>query len=200
MAMNALSNLPRKVYLDLVPRFREEKTQAFTTIILTLFGLMLFGFFAIKPTIETIVKLQKELADTRFVNKSLEEKIANLSTLQQKYNALQQDLPIILRSLPKKPSVPLFIAQLQALARGTNVTVAGIQTSVIEIAQAQPSGDYGSFTFSTETEGTATAITDFLSTLINFERIVTIDSFSVTGSTQQTKQKISIHGKVYFKD
>lgn len=199
MAMSTLSNLPRKVYLELVPRFRKEKTQAFTTIILTLFGLMLFGFFAIKPTIETIVKLRKELVDSRFVNKSLEEKIANLSTLQQKYNALQQDFPVILRSLPKKPSVPLFIAQLQALARITNVTVAGIQTSVIEIVQAQPSGDYGSFTFSAETEGSPTAITEFLSTLINFERIVTVDTFSVTSADQQAQQKISIRGKAYFK-
>lgn len=198
--VETFKNLPKKTYLELVPRLKEEKTQAFTTVTLTFITLMLFGFFAINPTLSTIVKLQKELSDSRFVNKSLEEKITHLSLLQQKYNALERDIPIIINAVPKMPSAPLFVGQIQSLATSHNVTITNLQTLEVEFALARKS-EQRSFGFTIEVQGSYEALSQFLSSLVNFERIVTVDTFSITRTSDQNAvPKLSLRGKTYFKE
>src|SRR5687767_10764921 len=85
---------------------RDEKTKNLSAIILTFLALSFFGLFAINPTISTIVQLKKEIADNQEVNQKLEEKITNLSTLQQKYNLLQNDIPFIFSAIPQNPQGP----------------------------------------------------------------------------------------------
>lgn len=57
-------------YLQLLPNLKGEKTQKFTTLILTFFALSFFGLLAINPTISTISELNKELEDNKFVDQS----------------------------------------------------------------------------------------------------------------------------------
>src|SRR3972149_5462342 len=82
-------------YFPTLPYLSPERSQKFFGIALTLCALSFFGFFSIKPTVSTILKLQKELSDNQFVLDQLETKIENLTTLRKQYLNLQNDLPII---------------------------------------------------------------------------------------------------------
>lgn len=196
-----LKNLPKKTYLELIPRLKEEKTQAFTTVALTFISLTLFGFFAINPTLSTIAKLQKELLDSRLVNKKLEEKITHLSILQQQYNILERDLPLVINAIPKTPSIPLFIGQIQSLARSHSVNIINLQTFEVELTQAQKEKEQRSFSFTVEVQGSYETLSQFLASLVNFERIVTMDTFSIARvADQHAVSKLSLRGKTYFKE
>lgn len=195
-----LQDLPKSKYLTLLPYLKKEKTQAFASSALTLIALILFGLFAISPTLSTITKLQKELKDSKFVKSALDDKIANLTTLQQKYNLLEKDVPMVLQALPKGPTIPRFVGQVQSLAKDTNVTVTNLQTFQVELQESEEQKAHSSFAFSVEVQGANQDITNFLSQLVLFDRVVTIDAFSIAkGSDILTKPRLSMRGKTYFK-
>lgn len=195
-----LNQLQQTKYLEMLPDFQEKKTQAFITIVLTLFTLSIFGFFAINPTLSIITQLQKQLEDSVFVNQKLEEKIRNLAILQQKYNALQNDLPVIFSAVPKTPTAPLLIGQLHALSNAHTLTLSRIQVFEVDLTKIQLTPkNYFSYDFVFQAEGTYSQIADFIQDLSNLERIVTIDSFNVTGGQQTSKQQFTLRGKAYFK-
>ncbi len=62
-------------YLELLPDFKSEKAQKYTTIILSLSASIILGIFAVSPTISTIANLQRQLEDDKFVEQKLQEKI-----------------------------------------------------------------------------------------------------------------------------
>lgn len=197
-------------YFNLFPAFKQEKTQRFTVLVLTLIAFSLFGFFAINPTVSTIAKLKKELLDNEFINQKLEEKIKNLSILNQKYSLLNDDLTRILSAIPQVPSPTILMGQIHAVAANNNVTIASLQTSEVELpknmssepAAAQPVklNDYSYFGFSLGVEGSYKNLLNFMSELTDFDRIIEIESISITKSPAKTNSLIfDLKGKAYFK-
>lgn len=194
----------KPIYLRKLPSIQQEKAQALTTITLTLIAISVFGIFAISPTLSTIANLQKQLEDSKFVNEKLDEKIKNLSILQSIYsNNVFPDLQIILSAIPQSPTVTLFVAQLQSLAEKTQVNITRLQVSQVEISAitmpTQQPNSQPSFSFTLESKGTEKQVMEFFSTLLNFERVITIESFAIIyDNSNNQKTQISIKGKAYF--
>lgn len=199
---NILGNLKKSKYQALLPNFKEEKTQAFTTLALTLVAFIVFGFFAINPTISTIIHLKKELSDNQFVDDKLQEKIRNLSILQKKYVSLENQLPILYAAVPQTPIAPVFTAQIQAIANKSNVKISRLQVYQVELYVTKTIKKDSSFAFSIEVFGESENISKFLSSLVNFDRIITIDTFSITKdkeSKENQNLQLNIRGRSYFK-
>src|SRR5215469_6686309 len=91
-----LSAIRYREYLKLLPNMQEEKTRSFVTLILTFAALSFFGIFAINPTLTTIANHEKQISDDTQVDQQLKTKINNLSSLEQQYNLLGNDLTNIL--------------------------------------------------------------------------------------------------------
>lgn len=194
-------------YWERLPNFKEKKTQAFTTLAFTLVAFSFFGFFSINPTLSTIAQLQKQLEDSHFVNEELKRKIVNLRTLQTKYSLIQSDIPSIVSAIPSSPSIPLFVAQIQALGVKDQVTINRVQIYEVELTRnknnlppsAQEAQDAHSiFEFTIDISGTNSSIATFLSSVIDFQRIVTIDTFTVTQDSSHG-MRLVFKGKAYFK-
>lgn len=193
-------------YSKFFPQLKKEKAQKFTTLILTFFAFSFFGLFAINPTLSTIAQLKKELADNQFVNQRLEEKKTNLIILQQKYNNLSQNLPLIMSAMPENPSITLIIGQIQTIAKSNNVNLINIQTFEIELLPKKDksgnilgNNDYSTFIFNLGVEGSYGEISNFLSDLVNFNRIITIESLAINKNSSTGLLQVFIKGKVYYK-
>lgn len=211
MQMPGLSNLILKnlkkdeyhKYLELMPDFKQEKTQKYITIALTLIASIILGIFALGPTLSTIASLQKQLEDDKFVEQKLREKINNLSVLQQKYASLEKDLPVINDALPKTSQIPLLTAQVQAIANESNVRITNYQTFEAEVShQAVSTKKFASYNFTVTTQGTYQDMKIFLDKIVNFQRIVAIDSITITKVTglNTTDLKLTVKGIAYFKE
>lgn len=194
------NNLFKKPNIDFkfLPDFKEERTQKFTTIILTLAALSFFGLFAISPTLSTIAKLNKELDDSNFVKQKLEQKINNLTILQQKYVELQNVLPTIFVSIPKDPQVPIFAAQVQAVASSSNTVIDNFQTFEVEVGQNVSQKQYSSFAFALTAEGSYNDLSKFLSNLSSMQRIVGIDIISLTKKSGSSGLQLTLKGETFF--
>lgn len=194
-------NLQKKKYFEMLPDFKEERTQKFTTLVFTIIALSFFGLFAISPTLSTIANLNKQLSDSKFVDQELQSKINNLYLLQQTYGQLTPDMPYVLDSFPKNPQVPLLIAQLQSLAQSTNVAITGLQTFEIEIPNSSVNTkEYYAFSFSISANGSYESISKFIDSMIKMQRIVSINILSLSrNSGEGPPTQLNFKGTAYFK-
>jgi len=188
-------------YYNLLHNLSETRTQKIISIILTLIALCLFGLFVINPTLSTIVKLRKEISDNEIVNQKLGEKISALNSLQQAYSRLEDDLPTLLGSIPTSPLVPLFIGQIQAVAKNTNIQISQLQSSQVDLFKdSEVSQKYLAYAFSFTGDGTYEDITKFIENIVNMQRIVGIETSTINNAEiNNTSLRISIQGMTYFK-
>lgn len=187
-----------------LPYLTPEKSQKFFGLVLTLCALSFFGFFAIKPTISTILKLRKELSDNQFVLKQLETKIKNLTGLRKQYFNLQNDLPIVNNAITIQPDAPILFAQIQSIAQTSNIAIKKLQNFEVEIIKdgKSTSKNYYSYNFTVAGSGSFENISKFIQTLTDMERVVNIDTFSINDITDQNRQSLEfdIQGTAFFKD
>lgn len=188
-------------YLELLPDFSQEKTERYTSFVLSLIALSVFGLFAINPTLSTIAKLQKEIEDSKVLSQKLEQKIADLATLQQSYNRLENDIPAVFDSMPSSPLVPLLIGQIQSTAKDANLHVTQIQNSETELFTGiKPAKKYNFYTFSVLAEGTYENILRFIDNLTNIQRIVSIKAVSINNqSGTGAALQLNLEGIAYYK-
>jgi len=199
---NYLENLSTsryREYLKLLPQMKNENTKTVTMLIFTFVALSILGIFAINPTISTIIELQKQMADSEFVQQQLTTKIDNLSSLQQQYTNLSSDLPIIETAIPGNADVVSFIGQVKVLARNTGLQLSTIKISPVTLSVNSKKKTDSSFSFSIDANGAYESYINFISSLTNFNRIVTLDSISIIKDPQSSRLILSVQGKGYFK-
>ena len=195
------TQIPKSKYLNLLPSFKNERNQKFITITLTLFTLSFFGLFAISPTLSTITKLKKELEDDKFVDQQLKQKVSNLTLLQQRYSLLQNDIPFVLDAIPQKPEISLLLAQIQAIANKNNIDLKTLQNFQVELfPQQNQNKQYYSYAISLSGNGTSQNISAFIADLTNIQRILTLETFSITSTEDKNNLlQLSLRGSAYYK-
>jgi|SRR3972149_7609189 len=185
-------------YLDLMPDFKQEKTQKFTTVILTLIAFIILLIFAINPTLSTIANLQKQVEDAKFVKEKLDQKINNLSILQTKYNNLQPDLPIVYNAIPKKSEATQLVGQIQALAQEASLTIVSLQVSDISTSQID---NFSSYSFDVSARGDYQNMLNFLENITNMQRVVALSNVSIRKQTESNNSilQVNVRGGALFK-
>lgn len=188
-------------YIKLFPNLQATKTKEYTTLILSFAAMTIFGIFAINPTITTIIKLQKTYEDAKFANQKIDEKIESLGILYDKYNSLGDDLRRINAAIPKSPNTSLLLGQLQALAQKEGTRIRTLQTQQVQqVSAAILPPRNSSYVFLVDVEGNYTQLSSFLRTLLNYERIVTIESASIgRDKDDPTLLVMTIKGKAHFR-
>ena len=185
-------------YKDILPYVRKDKNQQYFAIILTLSASIFFALFAINPTLSTITKLRKEVSDNKQTETQLSQKIQNLSTLSQSYQDIQNDIPFLLDAIPNQPEAPILIAQIQSLAQDNNVSISNIIVSPMNfvIPNATTSS---SLSFDISAKSNYSDMDKFLSNLTEMQRLVSINSFSLTKSSDSNEVSIEMKGSAFFK-
>lgn len=183
------------------PLFATDKARAYTIFTLSLFALSFFGFFAINPTLTTIAQLRKQVEDAQNVERLLQQKITNLILLQKAYPSIENDIPIIHDALPKEGRPANLLGKIIALANRTNLTVITLQVQQVPISRPKDVEKPSSFSFFVSGRGTYENISSFLSKIYEFDRIVTIDAFTIakpTGKVEEQALSFSLKGKAHI--
>jgi Tfp pilus assembly protein PilO len=203
--MNNDSNIIKNKQLSTLPYLTTEGNQKFFGIILTLCAIAFFGFFAIKPTVSTILKLQKEFKDNQFVLNQLEIKIKNLTDLRKQYFILQNDIPTITNAITVRPDVHLLFAQIQSIAQTSNIAIEKLQNFEVEVVRNDKSAskNYYSYSFTVGGSGSFENISRFVKALTNMERVINVEIFSINNITDQNNNQpleFSVQGNAFFKE
>jgi Tfp pilus assembly protein PilO len=198
---NLFKNIQKNKYLEMLPDFKEERMQKFTTLVLTIVALSFFGLFAISPTLSTIANLNKQLDDNKYVDQQLQTKINNLYTLQQQYAQIGGDLPYVYDAVPKDPQVPLLAGQVQAIAKNSGVTLIGFQTFEAQVPDpSTPVKDSYAYTFSLSASGSYDNISTFANSMLGMQRVISLDIISITRNTGTgPAMQVNFKGTAYYK-
>lgn len=133
------------------PYLRDPKKKAYSLLGMTLIATVVFGGFAIRPAIVTVVGLRKEVTDLRHTDRLLNEKISALASAQTHYKISKEDLYLLDLALPSSPEIPELIETLSTCAGKAQVSLLALDfkkpnTSTSSIQKAEASlksrGDY----------------------------------------------------------
>jgi len=187
-----IHDVSKKRYLNslkLFSAFQEKKAREYTTVILTFLALIVFGAFAINPTITTIVQLRKQLEDSKLLVQKLDEKITSIQSLQNEFNEIQPDLPVIENAFPIRPETPILIGQLQALTKENRLQVTQIKMDKVPYTKdGIEQGTTGAYVLAFSVTGQYSDINQFAKAVVGFNRVVTVDQMEIIRQTDNTLQ------------
>ncbi len=205
----------KKYYQSLEPLLLSPKKRQYTTVVFSFLAISLFGWYAIRPTIQTILYLRRELKDKAKVNQQMEEKIAALIEAQATYQSVESDLELLTHALPNNPNIILLVSALRNLANESGASISGIQAADIPIlahetqvstesALVAESPDHITkpitplgktktveIPISITVSGSYFSIKSFLDGILNLRRIVSIETIGFSSGTTETKKPVA---------
>lgn len=210
----AVTHRYRRYYQNLEPLLKTRQAQAFLMVIMSLVTIAFFGTFAIRPTLKTIATLQRQIEDRSFLNDKLEEKINALILAQEEYQRIAPQLPLIYTLLPEKAEFPSLLRRLELVVDQNSATIAGIQFEPIVLYSGLPSplestndGTIESPSASSTTpihftlslSGEYQNLVTFLSQLTLLDRLVTIQSVTITNNQSGESQlSLGLQTRAYY--
>lgn len=189
--------LTKQITERLFAQQNRQQVAAYCYAILTLLTISIFGLFVIAPAFSTISNLNKKLEDSKNVHDALQKKLTALHNLDIKYQEIQGNLKLVYGAIPESPEIPTLARQMEVICNINNVTLNSFDVQTLDYYPIQQGKDFYSFTFSMEAEGNETSINNLISSVINFNRLVSITSIT-SGKTRNSNYGVSISGKAYF--
>jgi len=178
----------RRFYQQLEPLVRKAYPSSYVPVIFSFLVVALFGWYAIKPTMQTILYLRREIADKTEVSQKMEAKISALIEAQNNLEAWAMQLPLVQQALPLKPEILELTMQMRNLAAVTGASISAVQASNISLSgEEKPAVAKDSKTKKEEglsltavVSGPYATLHSFITGLFEMRRVVTLSSFSFT--------------------
>lgn len=118
---------------------KRQEVRAFVELLLSLSAITVFGVFAIRPTIVTVLDLNNQIAGKKETVALLDAKIAALSEAQEIYNNNLESLPLVDIAIPDNPSPESFIRQVEGLVNRHSLLILDINSKDIPVLGATQS-------------------------------------------------------------
>lgn len=205
----------KRYQVQISPVFHNKTIQTYGSLGLSIAAVIIFGVFAIKPTIENILSLQHQIDTQNKTLKALQEKSDKLAQAVNNYHSIPDETKLKLFTLlPNTPNSTCLIDLLNTQAGNGKVTVAGLQVqpfdlkgktkcspSNTDLADIEKNNSVGSslkevpFTINTTT--TYPSLTSFLNSLNSSIRLISIDS-AFYNKNVDSPLILSISGKAYY--
>jgi hypothetical protein len=184
----------REFSLNLLSLYKQRAdVQAFLEIILSLATLIIFVIFAIKPTILTMITLNKEIKTKQETLNGLNQKITDLQTANRVYRDNEAFIPDIDSAIFGIPSPETISEQVLRLGQKNSVTITGLsigevsligqsnsQKETVELPQLP--GGAKSISVAINTKGSYSNLSTFLKDVENSRIPIKLDTLTISSS------------------
>jgi len=162
----------RRYYTYLQPIIADPVIRSYFSLIASFFLIAFLVFFALSPTINTILGLQKQINDQKEILSTLEKKNADLLTASENYNQVLNQIPYLDEALPKVPAPAKIISDVNTTASASGVAVTGLTFTPIQLTtttapQVDPVSGFSTLDFNFSVKGSMQNIHTFLSKIEN---------------------------------
>lgn len=199
--MKSESSIYSRYFTYIKPVARLPIVRAYGSTIFTLFMILIFIFFAIRPTIATILVLQKKLADGTAVLQKVTQKANDLSLGKQNYDNLDTSIKNkIQTAIPDTIELKTLIQNLEQIAKNHNASVSALQIQPLDLEVKKDSGigKISEVNFTFNIEAAYKNMLSFLQDLKTSSRLISIDSLSLTKISEGSGLIMSMTGKAYY--
>lgn len=186
-------------YIEPVLRIPLVKTYGF--IIVTIVALIVFIVFAIKPTLETIAVLQKELQIQKETLEKITQKSKDLGLARESYQKLDPFvISKISAAVPDSVQLASLVRALERSATQNSASISAIQFEPINVSSkaSTSSTKLGDIKFTFNTEGSYDILKKILHDLSQNPRIISIDNLVFNKANQSNILLMSVAGKAYY--
>lgn len=184
-----------RFYQQITPVLKKPKTQASTAAVFSFLAISLFAWYAVRPTAQTIIYLQREIADKTVLNKQMEDKITALIEAQATFETIQDRLPLLEQALPRNPDAVFLARQLYHIASISGASISAIAVPSLPLVSQEASAGaklaatkpiLGEFPVTIVLAGDYPSIKSFLTRLLTLRRVATIDTISIKQSATRS--------------
>lgn len=199
--MKPNSSIYSRYFTYIKPISRLPIVKTYGSTIFTLVVIIIFIFFAIKPTVETILVLQKKFTETSDALDKINKKANNLSLGKQNYDNLDPAIKSkVALDIPDTVSLKSITQTLEQTAKSHEASVSALQIQPIVI-NSKSENSLGALTeidFTFNIEGNYANLIALLQDLKSSSRLISIDSLSLSKLTEGSGLIMSITGKGYY--
>ena len=195
---------------DLSRYYRLPAVQVSLTLVLSLFLVAIFIIFALRPTIVSIVSLQKTIIESKKTLQQLETKINFLQKASTQLESLKPFLEILNANIPNEGvGYESIVKSIEAISfqTGTILESESISSSLLFSKIASPfspnkNQSVISMPYTLRVSGSFAGITSFLNKLLAMERLMTIESVTINkqAGSKSTSAPVAINitGNVFY--
>ncbi len=184
------------------PVLKSPIVKTYGTYTLTFFTMAIFIIFAIKPTIETIIVLQKKIEDSNLVLEKINKKSEDLSLGKQNYQALDPTIrQKINMAVPDTLSLKTLIQSLEQAANTNQASISALQVQPVTIESKDPnsvSTALGEIEFTFNIEGSYNTLLTVLKQIQSSTRLISIENLLFNKALDGNILLLSVTGKAYY--
>lgn len=178
----------QKYSQDLRRYYQLPAVQVSLTLVLSLFISAMFIVFALRPTVLSILTLQKTIVESEKTLTQLESKVKNLQAAAIQLESIKPFLTILNTTIPNtgamysplSSAVESLVSQTGTTLEGTSLGSTLLFSRVLTPFAPNKNQSVVLLPFSVRVTGTFPAVSAFLTQLLSMERIIMIDSATVT--------------------
>jgi len=182
------------------PLLKIPLIRTYGSIIFTIAALIVFIVFAIKPTVQTILVLQKTLENENEILNKLTKKSEDLGLARNNYQNID---PIIKNkiatAIPTSLELGSLMRSLENTTLGSEATISALQFQTINVdttTNTIPSLREIIFTFNVE--GNYETIKLIIAGLRTTNRSIIVDKLSIAKVEDQSTLLMTVSGKAYY--
>lgn len=159
-------------------------------LVFSILAVIFFAIFAVKPTLQTMSELVKEIEDKRALEEQLKQKIASLNTAQAQYQKFGSQFYLLDEAIPKTASLVEGLKIVEKIASENDLIIQGITVSAVpdELIKANEDGAIRELlTFNVDMTGDYLKIRQFIEDLMTSRRMMLVDqvNFSLGNNRYQ---------------
>ncbi len=195
---------PRKsrYYTYVRPVIKNRFVKTYSSLIFSLITISIFSYYAIRPTVTTILSLQKSIQEQTAVLNTLKEKVNNLVEGKRNYENIPLPVKDKIEGLvPDNPALPSLINSLTTAARTAEASISGIQIQSVILenpnTRLSKAAQINQIDFVFNTQGSFSNLMELLSNIKRADRLITITSINF-GQPSDANLSMSVSGKAYY--
>lgn len=202
----------REFFLNLWHLYSTKPSlRVYLELTMSLATVAVFAVFAIKPTILTIIELNKEITSKEETVSKLKQKVNNLQLANNILQSEEYRLSLIEQSIPNMARPEILIRQLESLANQNSVQIRSVSVSEVNLAgkndEKKKLGDFaslpegsGELAFNFSVTGQYSSLLNLLKNIEGLRRPVKIDSFLFNATVSDLGKTITLDivGRVPF--
>lgn len=175
-----------RFYTYIKPMVKNQIVRDYGPLIFSVITSAIFAYFAIKPTLSTIVSLQKTLEEQKQTLAQIDQKTNDLTLARKNYQNIPPGaLTNLNNMIPNYPDLAFIIDNLNQLANVNQATVSGLQFQPLDLnnPSATPSQKtlaLSQIDFTINLQGSYENLTKILDNLGKSARLMDIQSVTFT--------------------
>lgn len=193
------SNKGTRYFTYIEPVLKIPIIKTYGSLIFTILALIIFILFAIKPTLETISVLQKELTLYQGTLAKITKKSEDLSLARKNYQQIDQKTKLKIKTaIPKSADMANLIKSLEGTTLSLQASISALQFQPVTIEKKGEQNTLKDIGFTFNTEGSFETLQKVLNNLLDTDRSISIDSVSLSKIEGGSTLLMSLSGKGYF--